>query len=88
MHLNLNHYNKLETNVTFSDLQQATRFLREIFVIFTLERSNSDKSGQCLPVNKQQNTLQPLYNTVCYNTVLDITQFKDESQKCIDYIEK
>ena len=34
------------------------------------------------------NTLQPLYNTVRYNTVLDITQFKDGSQKCIDYIEK
>ena len=33
-------------------------------------------------------TLQPLYNTVRYNTVLDITWFKDGSQKCIDYIEK
>ena len=33
-------------------------------------------------------TLQPLYNTVGYNTVLDITQFKDGSQNCIDYIEK
>ena len=33
-------------------------------------------------------TLQPLYNTICYNTVLDITQFKDGSQKRIDYIEK
>ena len=33
-------------------------------------------------------TLQPLYNTVHYNTVLDITRFKDGSQKCIDYIEK
>ena len=32
--------------------------------------------------------LQPLYNTIHYNTVLDITQFKDGSQKCIDYIEK
>ena len=33
-------------------------------------------------------TLQPLYKTVCYNTVLDITLFKDGSQKCTDYIEK
>ena len=33
-------------------------------------------------------TLQPLYNMVRYNTVLDITRFKDGSQKCIDYIEK
>ena len=33
-------------------------------------------------------TLQPLDNTVHYNTVLDITRFKDGSQKCIDYIEK
>ena len=35
-----------------------------------------------------RNTLQPLYNTVRYNTILDITRFKDGSQKCIDYIEK
>ena len=35
-----------------------------------------------------QNTLQPLYNIVRYNMVLDITRFKDGSQKCIDYIEK
>ena len=34
------------------------------------------------------NTLQPLYNTIYYNTVLDTTQFKGGSQKCIDYIEK
>ena len=33
-------------------------------------------------------TLQPFYHTVRYNTVLDITRFKDGSQKCIDYIEK
>ena len=36
----------------------------------------------------EDNTLQPLYNTVRYNTVLDIKRFKDGSQKCIDYIEK
>ena len=36
----------------------------------------------------QFSTLQPLYNRVRYNTVLDITRFKDGSQKCIDYIEK
>ena len=28
------------------------------------------------------------YNTFRYNAVLDITRFKDGSQKCIDYIEK
>ena len=33
--------------------------------------------------SKNADTLQPLYNTV-----LDITRFKDGSQKCIDYIEK
>ena len=33
-------------------------------------------------------TLQPPYNMVRYNMVLDITRFKDGSQKCIDYIEK
>ena len=42
----------------------------------------------CGEVRKSINLLQPLYNTVCYNTVLDITRFKDGSQKCIDYIEK
>ena len=31
------------------------------------------------------NTLQSLYNTVRYNTDLDITRFKDGSQKYIDY---
>ena len=36
----------------------------------------------------QKHTLQSLYNTVHYNTVLDITGFKDGSQKCIDCIEK
>ena len=34
------------------------------------------------------NTLQPLYNMVHYNTVLDITLFKNGPQKCINYIEK
>ena len=29
-----------------------------------------------------------LYNTLCYNTLLEITWFKDGPQKCIDYIEK
>ena len=38
--------------------------------------------------NKKNITLQPLYNTVRYNTVLHITRFKDGSKKCIDYIEK
>ena len=28
------------------------------------------------------NTLQPLYNTIRYNMVLDITRFKDGSQNC------
>ena len=32
-------------------------------------------------------TLQPLYNMIHYNTVLDITRFKDGSQKCLGYIE-
>ena len=36
--------------------------------------------------NKNVDTLQPLYNTVHYNTVLDITRFKDGSKKCIDYM--
>ena len=39
-------------------------------------------------VREETDTLQPLYNTVRYNTVLDITWVKDGSQKYIDYIEK
>ena len=35
-----------------------------------------------------QRMVQPLYNTVYYNTVLDITRLKDGFQKCVDYIEK
>ena len=55
----------------------------------------TDQGLLCFPVSQQVldfswtlNTLQPIYNTVCYNMVLDITWFKDGSQKCIDYIEK
>ena len=39
-------------------------------------------------IRSRRSTLQPLYNTVRYNAVLDITRFEDGSQKCIDYIEK
>ena len=44
--------------------------------------------NKCFLWRNKKNTLQPLYNTVHYNTVLDITGFKDGSQKCINYIEK
>ena len=33
-------------------------------------------------------THKPLFNTVRYNIVVDITQLKDGSQKCTDNIEK
>ena len=36
----------------------------------------------------EEGTLQPHYNTVRYNTVLDTIVFKNGSQKCIDYIDK
>ena len=39
----------------------------------------------CTYIYIYSDTLQPLYNTVHYNRVLDITRFKDGSQKCIDY---
>ena len=39
-------------------------------------------------IKRFQFTLQPFYNMVCYNMVLDKTRFKDGSQKCLDYIEK
>ena len=39
-------------------------------------------------VSIYHNTPQSFYNTVHYSTVLDITQFKNGPQKCIDYIEE
>ena len=33
-------------------------------------------------------TIKSHYNTVGYNTCFDIALFKDEFQKCIDYLEK
>ena len=54
----------------------------------TLHTAVSDLDLYCLQSPICPNTLQPLYNTVCYNTILDIIWFKVVSQKCIDYIEK
>ena len=54
---------------------------------FTLQFIHISRSVHCL-YSDLFSTLQPLYNMVCYNMVLDITRFKDGSQKCIDYIEK
>ena len=48
----------------------------------------SGEIGNHLELRVKFTILQPLYNMLCYNTVLDITQFRDGSQKCIDYIEK
>ena len=36
----------------------------------------------------QVGTPEPLYYTVRYKMILDVTWFKDGCQKCIDYIEK
>ena len=44
--------------------------------------------GTILQAAKKAYTLQPLYNKVCYNMVLDIKWIRDGSQNCIDYIEK
>ena len=46
----------------------------------------ADMYQQLILLSMLNVTLQPLYNTVRYNTVLDIIWFKDGSQKCIDYI--
>ena len=56
--------------------------------IFRVITVYNDNCGSNIGPIFTLNTLQPLYNTVHYNTVLDITLFKDGSQKCIDYIEK
>ena len=58
----------------------------EIFFIFFLPENRLCHFIQIVSFHK--NTPQPLYNMVHYNTVLDITRFKDGSQKCIDYIKK
>ena len=54
--------------------------------------TNDASSGASISMSitspTEEGTLQPLYNTVHYNMVLNITRFKDGSQKCIDYIEK
>ena len=59
--------------------------MRNVFLLLLLFSSWAMLSSFLMIEN---GTLQPLYNTVRYNTVLDITRFQDESQKCIDYIEK
>ena len=71
---------KLSARQTFHLKYQVVLFFRENTAWDFCQANYSD--GMLIY------TLQPLYNTVCYNTVLDIIQFKDGSQKCIDYIEK
>ena len=78
--------------IKFKNVKNHT-YMEEIFDK-NLERNNLDVltilTDICYHVasNKIIITRQPLYNTASYNTVLDITRFKDGSQKCIDYIEK
>ena len=53
-------------------------------------KMNSDDISQTLKMYRLILLLLDVcyYNTACDNTVLDITRFKDGSQKFIDYIEK
>ena len=58
---------------------------------FSVWNNSSLRKKELSIKNINQNktsTLQPLYSIFRYNMVLDITQFKDGSQKCIDYFEK
>ena len=66
--------------------EQGRKEIEEIWRIW--KRGTGKKSEQEWKWRNWRNTLQPLYNTVHYNTVMDITRFKDGSQKYIDYIEK
>ena len=52
--------------------------------------TKGDGTGGKRKMDAQQDksTLESFYNTIRYNTVLDITRFKDGSQKYINYIEK
>ena len=52
------------------------------------ETSDELQTLESYGMNVQTGTHKPLYNIVRYNTVLAITQFKEVSPKCIDYIEK
>ena len=48
--------------------------------IFRVITVYNESSGSNIGPIFTLNTLRPLYNTVHYNTVLDITRFKDGSQ--------
>ena len=60
----------------------TAEYLESTFIFF------SSQSPDTAILVFLHNKIEPLYNTVRYNTVLYITRFKDGSQKCIDYIEK
>ena len=69
----------------FADLSPSCEWLYNTFI----QQIVTTKYGDIFHhKNVFCSTLQPLYNTVHYNMDLDITRFKDGSQKCIDYIEK
>ena len=75
----------------YYNLFKSYQYLGLLTVSRVLTMWSVDFYGEILKVLRKilaDDTLQPLYNTVRYNMVLDITQFKDRSQKCIDYIEK
>ena len=68
--------------------QRANAYIKNMIFFFEMSGTRSHCKGCVAGLKGLQHTLQPLYNTVRYNAVLDITRFKDGSQKCIDYIEK
>ena len=60
----------------------------EVFKVKIPELIIRTGMGNNVPHFFVTSTHKLLYNTIRYNTVLDITRFKDGSQKCKDYIEK
>ena len=79
---------------------KLSKKLKKVWYMLVLTKVSSDNPIGLTPSIMITNTvpdqehistkrsLQPLYNMVHYNTVLDKTRFKYWSQKCIDDIEK
>ena len=93
-----NTYMNILVNSNLSmEAEAKERYLDQTFSYFSMKTYVTCFHWNCIskemPMSTHNicfhvDTLQPLYNTVHYNMVLDITQFKDGSQKCIEYIEK
>ena len=67
--------------------RKKLKYFKMSFAVFFFPGSTELQYTCILPIFSQ-NTLQPFITQFVITRFLDITQFKDGSQKCIDYIEK